>query len=170
VGMGTSPLFITPCLRIVKLNLDQTNVLVPSFLVPPSSLFSSRFQDASQARTQTCELLASSNTLQCHKYHCLTNTHRKVQKGSQPEIRVKVIWRRTSPHSGPLWVRVATRTNQARRTGQEAQEEAVSLLLYVTKNECSKKAGEMAQWIKCLPHKHEGWVSTPDISVKSQPV
>jgi hypothetical protein len=61
--MGPYPFFITPCLRIVNLNLDQTDVLVPFFLMPPSSLFSSRFQDTSQARTQTCGLLAGLNRL-----------------------------------------------------------------------------------------------------------
>ena len=41
VGMGPFPFFITQCLRIVKLNLDQTDVLVPSSLerrLVPSSL------------------------------------------------------------------------------------------------------------------------------------
>jgi hypothetical protein len=59
--MGPFPFFITQCLRIVKLNLDQTDVLILFFLTPPSSLFSSRFQVASQARTQTCGPLASLN-------------------------------------------------------------------------------------------------------------
>jgi hypothetical protein len=62
-GMGPFPFFITQCLRIVKLNLDQTVVLFPFSLAPPSSLFSSRFQDASQARTQTCGPLAGLNKI-----------------------------------------------------------------------------------------------------------
>ena len=47
---------------IKNLNLDQNPVLVPSFSRHLVSL-SSRFQDAFQARTQTCELLASHNNL-----------------------------------------------------------------------------------------------------------
>jgi hypothetical protein len=60
--MGPFPFFITQCLEIIKLNLDQTDVLVPFSLAPPSSLFSSRFQDTSQARTQTCGPLDGLNT------------------------------------------------------------------------------------------------------------
>jgi hypothetical protein len=46
---------------IKNLNLDQNPVLVPSFSRRLVSL-SSRFQDAFQARTRTCEPLAGLNT------------------------------------------------------------------------------------------------------------
>jgi hypothetical protein len=59
-GMDFPPIFYKAVSTIKNVNLDQNPVLVPSFSRLVS--LSSRFQDAFQARTQTCELLASLNT------------------------------------------------------------------------------------------------------------